>query len=175
MGWHHELWLDHVPFLPLFPSPSLPILHNPRTSDKQSRLWSNGSLQREKGGMYSRAHNSLASSILVSLWFNFLLLYECSMVQGSLTPPNAGEAEVYNMAVPPWGSQDSKDVRRQRLCRCWVPNGCYRVDMGPDLRRERPCRLSHWGRFLEEMEPRLYLRGRTYIINVLRSLVLGFF
>lgn len=39
-------------------------------------------------------------SILVSLWFNFLLLYECSMVQGSLTPPNAGEAEVYNMAVP---------------------------------------------------------------------------
>ena len=199
MGWHHELWLDYVPFLPLFPSPSLPILHDPRTSDKQSRLWSKGSIQREKGGTYSRAflpilklHRRLVSSgcpfsppsvptipwspsNLVSLWFNFLLLYECSVVQGNLTPPNAGEAEIYNMAVPPWGSQDSKDVRRQRLCRCWVPNGCYKVDMGPDLRRERPCRLSHWGRFLEEMEPRLSLRGRTFIINVLQSLVLVFF
>lgn len=36
-------------------------------------------------------------------------------------------------------------------------------------------RGSHWGRFLEQMGPRLCLRGRTYRMNVLWSSVVGGF
>lgn len=40
-------------------------------------------------------------------------------------------------------------------------------------RRERPCGSSHGGRFLQEIGLWLCLAGRTYIINVLQSFVVG--
>lgn len=76
--------------------------------------------------------------------------------------------------MPPQSSQDNKDGRRQRL---WVLGAKWFPQTGNGTRFEEGVahRGSHWGRFLEQMGQRLCLRGRTYIINVLQSFVVGGF
>lgn len=121
------------------------------------------------------AHNSLAS---FNFSFTFVRLPDPVWLFGGSSQRHSPKCwrnrEVYNMAMPPWSSQDNKDERE----RLWVMDAKWLLQTGNGtrLRGRRGCvsEVTAGGKLLEDMGPQLCLRGRTYITNVLQSFVVGF-